>query len=90
MLDLLVEGGTCVEGRVSARCRHVAIFNSAFLVGSPDSKHGMLDEGGAVRMVIMSTAAYRRNSSRFTLGMGNGLGKKVTVSISRSARVEGK
>ena len=90
MLDLLVEGCTCVEGIVSAQCRYVAIFNSAFLVGSPGSKHGMLDEGGAFRVLIMSTAACQRKSSGFTLGMGNALGKKVTVSTSRSVCVEGK
>ena len=82
MLDLLVEAGTCADGRVSARCRLVAIFNSAFLVGSPDSKHGMLDEGGTVRMAIMHDAACRRKSSRFNLGMRNTFGKKVTVSTS--------
>ena len=44
----------------------VAISRSAFLVGSPAWREGVVVEGGAVRIVIISVAACLKKSSSFT------------------------
>ena len=50
----------------------------------------MVDEGGAVNIVIISVAACRKKSSSFTCGKGITVGKKVTVSTFLSLLVFGK
>ena len=57
-----------VEGRSSARCKIVAISSSAFFVVSPACKDGVVVDGGVVRIVIISEAAWRKKCSSFTSG----------------------
>ena len=54
-----------------------AIFCRELRVGSPASKLGVVVEGGAVRIVIMSGAACLKNSSNPTFEIGISLGKKL-------------
>ena len=53
-----------------------AIFCRALRVESPASKLGVIVEGGAVRMVIISIAACQKKSSKPNFGIGISLGKK--------------
>ena len=67
-----------------------AISNNAFFVLSPILVVGIIDDGGAVKILMISPAACFKKSSSFTSGIGTLLGKNVTVSTSLSALVLGK
>ena len=69
---------------------YVARVRRAFLTGSPVAKLGVVVDGGAVRIAIMSAADWCRKSSILIAGKGMCLGKKVTVLQSRGVRVRGK
>ena len=84
-------GGLLVVCGSSSACFNiVAKSKRAFLVSSPAFSDGVVVEGGAVRIVIISVAACRKKSSSCISGKGIAFGKKVTVSTSRSLRVFGK
>ena len=54
----------------SGLLRVSAIFCRSLRVGSPGSKIDVVVEGGAIRMVIVSVAAYLKKSSKPTFGIG--------------------
>ena len=80
----------CTLGSGVTRCNNSAIFNMALGTSLPASRLRAVVDGGSVSRVTMSSAAWRRKSSSFTSGKGISCGKKVTVSVCRSARVFGK
>ena len=54
-----------------------AIFCRSLCVGSPASKLGVVVEGVAVRIVIMSVAIYLKKLFKPIFGIGISLGKKL-------------
>ena len=80
----------CDVGTGVALCSSLAIFIIAFLVSSPTSKVGTVDDCVLVSIVTMSSADCLKKSSKLTSGNGILLGKNVTVSVCRSVLVAGK
>ena len=68
----------------------VAKVNSAFRIGFPASRLGVVVDGGFVKSVIMSVAAYLEKSVSLISGNGTVVGKNVTVSQSLTSFVRGK
>ena len=71
-----------VTDTLHVRFKSVAIFSSAFLGGSPDSRLGVVVVSGAVRIIIIFSATCLKKSSVFTSRNEITFGKKVTVSTS--------
>ena len=65
-------------------------MRSALRTGSPACKLGVVVDGGAVRIVMISSAARFRKSASFTCGNGTLVGKNVTVSHVLTCFVQGK
>ena len=61
-------------GSFSALLSVSVIFCEELRFGSPTSKLGVVVKGGAIRMVIMSVAAYLKKLSKPTFGIGISLG----------------
>ena len=78
------------SGNLSVRFRIVTISKSAFLVGLPASRLGVVGVGGAVRILIISSTACLKKSSVLTFGNEITFGEKVTVSMSLTDLVLGK
>ena len=78
------------SGILSILFNCVANVSSALRTGSPASKLGVVVDGGAVKMVMISTAACFRKSVNFTCGNGTLVGKNVTVSHVLTCFVRGK
>ena len=91
-----VTGGGLAVGEVESRGNGSILLScvdkssKAFLTGSPAVKDGCVEDGGCVKMVVMSRAACLRKSVMETLGKGTVVGKKSTVSQSLSDLVLGK
>ena len=80
----------CGFGAGIERLSNCAIVTIALRVSSPTVNVGTVVECGVVRIVTISSAACLRKSSRSISGKGTDFGKKVTVSVWRSALVDGK
>jgi hypothetical protein len=92
--DVFVAAGTSVaaagvSGAVVQRCSAVATCRSAFRVGSPAAREGIIVDGGLVSNDIMSSAAWCKKSLKSTSGIFTEEGKNTTVSVCRSALVLG-
>ena len=74
---------------MSVRFRVVAIFNRIFLVVSPAYRLDVVGVGGAVRILMMSSATCLKKISVLTFRNETTFGKKVTVSIFRTDLVLG-
>ena len=79
-----------IVGNFAALLKIVANLKIALRVRSPVFKVNEVDEGGAVRSVMISIADWRKKSSSDTSGNFIVFGKNVTVSTCRSALVLGK
>ena len=64
--------------------------SSEFLIGSPTYKLGVVIEGGAIKIIIMSVAACLKKSSIFTFEKVTLFVKKFTLSTYLSSFVLGK
>ena len=53
-------------GNLSVHFKDIAIFNSAFLVGSPFSRLGVVGVAGAVRILIIYSSGCLKKSYVFT------------------------
>ena len=78
------------SGIVSILFNCVANVRRALRTGSPACKLGVVVDGGAVKMVMISTAACFRKSTSLTCGNGTLVGKNVTVSQFHTCFVRGK
>ena len=63
---------------------------STLRTGPPSYNDGDVFEGGCVKILIMSSADYRKESSNLTQGKGIIVRKRVTVSKSLTILVLGK
>lgn len=73
----------CCSGMAERGCilfSRVESSKRAFLVGSLADKEGIVEEGGAATMVMISFAAYLRCSVKVTDGKGMTVGRNSTVS----------
>ena len=82
--------GWLIVAMSSTRFSCCAISRRALRIGSPACRLGVVVDGGFVRMVTMSVAAWRRWSVMVTFGKGTSCGKKVTVSHILVVGVRGK
>ena len=77
-------------GKDSFLFKIVANFKSALCVVSPASSVGIEEDGGLVKILIMSVAACLKKSAVVIFGKGITCGMNVIVSQSLSLRVFGK
>ena len=63
------------DGNGLALLRTNDISKRAFLLGLPTCRAGVVDEGSAVNIVIISLAACLKKSSKFTCGKGITVGE---------------
>ena len=70
----------CWTGIFLIQFNWVARVLSVLRTGYPACKLGVVDDGGRVRIVIISLSACLKKSSSFISGNGTVVGKKVTVS----------
>ena len=74
-------------GNVFDAFKILASSNNALRVVSPTFMVGMIDFGGAVRILMIPPAVWRKKSSSLISGKGMFDGKNVTVSTSCTALV---
>ena len=68
------------SGMVSTLLRTIASSRKAFYVASPTFNDGVTDDGGCIKMVVISVATCFKKSSSDTLRNSTSFGKNSTVS----------
>ena len=80
-------GSSSMKGKSSALFNILAMSRSSFLVMSPACSDGVVVDGGAVSIVMISVVACLRKLSSLSSRYGMTVGKNFRVSQSRSLLV---